>query len=173
MPLPRWRRCATQRRLPIFVGGSGLYFKALTRGLSAVPPIPAEVREGVRAQARARRRRGAARRTGAARSSGRRTPETARPHPHRACARSGGGDRPFAGRLASRGAAAAAAAGRVPRAVSWPQSAISSMRGSTRDLMRCWKRARCKRSPALASRKLDPQLPAMKAHWRAGADPAH
>jgi len=34
--------------LPIFVGGSGLYFKALTRGLSAVPPIPAEVRESVR-----------------------------------------------------------------------------------------------------------------------------
>ena len=29
-----------QNRLPIFVGGSGLYFKALTRGLSAVPPIP-------------------------------------------------------------------------------------------------------------------------------------
>src|SRR3954463_14758517 len=28
---------------PIFVGGSGLYFKALTRGLSAVPPIPVEV----------------------------------------------------------------------------------------------------------------------------------
>ncbi|MGH6711466.1 MAG: tRNA (adenosine(37)-N6)-dimethylallyltransferase MiaA [Bradyrhizobium sp.] len=35
-------------RLPIFVGGSGLYFKALTRGLSAVPPIPAEVRDSVR-----------------------------------------------------------------------------------------------------------------------------
>jgi tRNA dimethylallyltransferase len=35
-------------RLPIFVGGSGLYFKALTRGLSAVPPIPPEVRESVR-----------------------------------------------------------------------------------------------------------------------------
>src|SRR5258705_2780103 len=27
-----------QNRLPIFVGGSGLYFKALTRGLSAGPP---------------------------------------------------------------------------------------------------------------------------------------
>ena len=39
-----------QRRLPIFVGGSGLYFKALTRGLSAVPPIPPDVREGVRAR---------------------------------------------------------------------------------------------------------------------------
>jgi tRNA dimethylallyltransferase len=38
------------QRLPIFVGGSGLYFKALTRGLSAVPPIPPEVRESVRAR---------------------------------------------------------------------------------------------------------------------------
>jgi len=37
-----------EQRLPIFVGGSGLYFKALTRGLSAVPPIPADVRDGVR-----------------------------------------------------------------------------------------------------------------------------
>src|SRR5271156_1651682 len=37
-----------QRALPIFVGGSGLYFKALTRGLSAVPPIAPEIREGVR-----------------------------------------------------------------------------------------------------------------------------
>jgi tRNA dimethylallyltransferase len=39
-----------QNRLPIFVGGSGLYFKALTRGLSAVPPIPPAVREDVRAR---------------------------------------------------------------------------------------------------------------------------
>lgn len=37
-------------RLPIFIGGTGLYFKALTRGLSAVPPIPAEVRDDVRAR---------------------------------------------------------------------------------------------------------------------------
>src|SRR5436305_2916970 len=39
-----------QNRLPIFAGGSGLYFKALTRGLSAVPPIPPEIREDVRAR---------------------------------------------------------------------------------------------------------------------------
>ncbi len=39
-----------QNRLPIFVGGSGLYFKALTRGLSAVPPIAAAVRDDVRAR---------------------------------------------------------------------------------------------------------------------------
>jgi tRNA dimethylallyltransferase len=37
-------------RLPIFVGGTGLYFKALTRGLSAVPEIPPRVREDVRAR---------------------------------------------------------------------------------------------------------------------------
>lgn len=36
--------------LPIFIGGTGLYFKALTAGLSVVPPIPAEIREGVRAR---------------------------------------------------------------------------------------------------------------------------
>lgn len=37
-------------RPPIFIGGTGLYFKALTAGLSVVPPIPAEVRDGVRAR---------------------------------------------------------------------------------------------------------------------------
>ncbi len=37
-------------RPAIIVGGTGLYFKALTRGLAAVPPIPAEIRETVRAR---------------------------------------------------------------------------------------------------------------------------
>jgi tRNA dimethylallyltransferase len=37
-------------RLPILVGGTGLYFKALTQGLSAVPPTPAEIRDAVRAR---------------------------------------------------------------------------------------------------------------------------
>ncbi len=35
-------------RVPIVVGGTGLYFKALTQGLAAVPPIPPEVRATVR-----------------------------------------------------------------------------------------------------------------------------
>jgi tRNA dimethylallyltransferase len=35
-------------KLPIFVGGTGLYFKALTEGLSEMPPVPEEVREQVR-----------------------------------------------------------------------------------------------------------------------------
>jgi len=36
--------------LPILTGGTGLYFKALTQGLSAVPPTPPEIRAGVRAR---------------------------------------------------------------------------------------------------------------------------
>ncbi len=35
----------------IFVGGTGLYFKALTQGVSAIPDVPAEIRERVRASA--------------------------------------------------------------------------------------------------------------------------
>jgi tRNA dimethylallyltransferase len=37
-------------RLPILVGGTGLYFKALTQGLSAMPPTPPEIRAAVRAR---------------------------------------------------------------------------------------------------------------------------
>jgi tRNA dimethylallyltransferase len=44
------KEARAQNRLSIFAGGSGLYFKALTRGLSAVPPIPIEIRDGVRAR---------------------------------------------------------------------------------------------------------------------------
>jgi tRNA dimethylallyltransferase len=43
---------ATERygRAAIIVGGTGLYFNALTRGLTAVPLIPAEIRDKVRAR---------------------------------------------------------------------------------------------------------------------------
>ena len=55
----RWLAAATaalaavreSRRLPVFVGGTGLYFKALTQGLSDIPSVPAEVRARVRAAA--------------------------------------------------------------------------------------------------------------------------
>jgi tRNA dimethylallyltransferase len=41
---------ATRReaRPAIVVGGTGLYFNALTRGLSAIPPIPPQIRSAVR-----------------------------------------------------------------------------------------------------------------------------
>ncbi|MGO4481001.1 tRNA (adenosine(37)-N6)-dimethylallyltransferase MiaA [Rhizobium pisi] len=37
-------------RLPVFVGGTGLYFKALTGGLSDMPDIPEALREELRAR---------------------------------------------------------------------------------------------------------------------------
>ncbi len=37
-------------RAAILVGGTGLYFSALTRGLAHVPPIPARIREQVRSR---------------------------------------------------------------------------------------------------------------------------
>ena len=38
-------------RLPIFVGGTGLYFKALTEGLSPIPPVAEDVRRYWRGEA--------------------------------------------------------------------------------------------------------------------------
>jgi tRNA dimethylallyltransferase len=40
-------------RVPIVVGGTGLYFKALTEGIAAVPPIPDDVRTRLAAEAEA------------------------------------------------------------------------------------------------------------------------
>ncbi|SIQ25817.1 tRNA dimethylallyltransferase [Bosea sp. TND4EK4] len=46
--LPQLRK---EGLLPIFVGGTGLYFKALTEGFSAMPPVPDEVRAAFRERA--------------------------------------------------------------------------------------------------------------------------
>lgn len=53
----RWRELAiseiaaarSARRLPIFVGGTGLYFSALLKGLAPVPKIPRDVRDATKA----------------------------------------------------------------------------------------------------------------------------
>lgn len=55
----RWREDAAQAldqirregRLPIVIGGTGLYFKALEQGLAEMPAVPEAVREEVRRQA--------------------------------------------------------------------------------------------------------------------------
>jgi tRNA dimethylallyltransferase len=39
----------SMRKLPIFVGGTGMYFMALEEGLATIPPIPDEVRARARA----------------------------------------------------------------------------------------------------------------------------
>ncbi len=59
----RLPRRSGQGGMPILVGGTGLYFKALTHGLAAVPPIPADIRAAVRARLNGRRRRAALCRT--------------------------------------------------------------------------------------------------------------
>jgi tRNA dimethylallyltransferase len=41
-------------RLPVFVGGTGLYFRALEQGFSELPPVPDEIRADIRAQAEGR-----------------------------------------------------------------------------------------------------------------------
>lgn len=43
-----------ERRLPIFVGGTGLYFKALDEGLSELPSVPDDVRADIRERAQGR-----------------------------------------------------------------------------------------------------------------------
>jgi tRNA dimethylallyltransferase len=56
----RWTRAAGEalagigERPVIFVGGTGLYFRALTDGLSDVPPVPEAVRAAVRREAEGR-----------------------------------------------------------------------------------------------------------------------
>jgi tRNA dimethylallyltransferase len=47
---PALRAARDAGRVPILVGGTGLYFKALTQGLSAVPPVPPEIRAAIRAR---------------------------------------------------------------------------------------------------------------------------
>jgi hypothetical protein len=39
-----WRPLAAGGPRPIIVGGTGLYFRALTEGLAEIPPIPPEIR---------------------------------------------------------------------------------------------------------------------------------
>lgn len=48
MLLPQLRKAG---QIPIFVGGTGLYFKALTEGFSAMPPVPDAVRADFRQRA--------------------------------------------------------------------------------------------------------------------------
>jgi tRNA dimethylallyltransferase len=56
----RWARAAREalgeiaERPVIFVGGTGLYFRALTDGLSDIPPVPEAVRAAVRGKAEGR-----------------------------------------------------------------------------------------------------------------------
>ncbi len=49
---PILAEAARAGRLPILVGGTGLYFQALTRGLAAIPPVPPRRHVGARRSGR-------------------------------------------------------------------------------------------------------------------------
>lgn len=51
---PLLAQLTREGRLPVMVGGTGLYFKALTEGLSEIPAVSAKVREAVRARCEGR-----------------------------------------------------------------------------------------------------------------------
>ena len=111
----RWRRWRGREidaapgagRLPILVGGTGLYLRALMEGLAPIPRVPAEVRGAGRAALGGDWAGRASTPSSPARDPARppRAPAE-RPPAHRARLGGAGGDRPLAGRLA--GAAAIA-----------------------------------------------------------------
>ncbi len=95
---------ARRSQLPIFVGGTGLYFKALTEGLSDMPPVPDAVREAVRPGERGPARRADLHRLLAARDPATAATPCARrtgcgcSAPWRSSPRPGGRSRPSTGR---------------------------------------------------------------------------
>ena len=151
--------------VPVFVGGTGLYFKALTEGLATVPPIPPPVREYWRVARRRGSGRSAARGVGGTRRGGRRRHPAVGQGAHRQGARSDRGHRQVAGELASPGRVPIRRSWRSPGRPAWYSilSAPCSMNG-----LRCgpsrWSppafSTRCRR---LGRLRLDRATPAMKA----------
>ena len=171
MPPPCSRKRGRSAARPIFVGGTGLYFKALTHGLSAVPPIPAAVRDGVRARLErdgiealhaelARRDPASAERL--------KPRDRARIFPR---ARSRRGHRAFAHRLASRRTAAAAAAGTIPRTVSQPRTR-GALCADRRPVRRDAGGRRARRGGGPGGAAARSAAAGDEGAWRAGADPA-
>ena len=50
---PVIRRAWAEKKLPLLVGGTGMYVKALMEGLASIPPIPEEIRAALKAMAAA------------------------------------------------------------------------------------------------------------------------
>ena len=154
---------AAERRTPIFVGGTGLYFRALLDGLSDIPPVPEAVREEVRAAGRGADDGGSSRRARRPRSGDRRRARPAEPPARPARPRSSGRDG-RAARLLPGPQAAGAACGpaddpALPRAR--PRRAAP---GHRRSIPGHGRGRSARRGETLAERRLDPMLPVMRAH---------
>ncbi|MDP1627017.1 tRNA (adenosine(37)-N6)-dimethylallyltransferase MiaA [Parvibaculum sp.] len=156
----KMREIAARGRVPVVVGGTGLYFRALVEGLAPIPPIPDDIRAAVRAEV-----------------------ADAGPHAHALLAEAdpalAAGIRPSDRQRIARGIEVARATGRPLSA--WqqipPEPLVS---GTFAKIMlmpdRAWLQARCdfrfdlmleegalEEAAAMAALGLDPLLPAMKA----------
>ena len=165
----RWARAAGEvladigERPVIFVGGTGLYFRALTEGLSDIPPVPEAVRAEVRSKAEGRATPELHDELEA------RDPETAarlnasdRQRILRALEVVASTGRPLVSFLGARAAPALEPAN--GRASILRPIGRSSASASTRGSTPCSRRARSTKSRRLMQRRLDPALPVMRAH---------
>ena len=153
---------AREGRMAILVGGTGLYFKALTTGLAAVPPIPADIRARC-AGAHERGRAAVVRRIARTRSADRASADAERPLAHFARAGSGAGDRALAHRLAPRRDAAADRCGERAEDVHHLRAQGAGRRIETR-FAAMLQAGALEEVRASRRAQLDPLLPAMKAH---------
>ena len=48
MVIKKIKEIKKKKKIPIFVGGTGLYFKALTDGLVKIPNIPIKIKKKIR-----------------------------------------------------------------------------------------------------------------------------
>ena len=166
----RWARAAGEvlaeigEEPVIFVGGTGLYFRALTDGLSDIPPVPEAVRAAVRSKAEGRATAELHAELQGARSRDCRAPQPKRPAAHLARARGHGFDRTPARLVPRRPSGAGAGRGANGRASTSRPIGRSSASASTRGSTPCSPAARSTKSRRLMQRRLDPALPVMRAH---------
>ena len=157
------RRLEREGKRAIFTGGTGLYFLALTQGLSEIPPVPDDIRADVRAIASAEGAAGLRQRLEAVDA------ETA--------ARLGAGDRQRLARAYEVWLATGKSFSSFQGARSQPLLAEGDYLGIALTPPRARLYSRIDRrfegmmmqgameeARALAARGLDPELPAMKAH---------
>ena len=163
MPRAPSRRRARGGRVPIVVGGTGLYFKVLLEGLSPVPAIDPDVRAYWRGQAAARPAPELHAILSARDAADGRAPDADRPAAHRARARGAGKHRAIARRLAAR-AGQAGAGGTRDRALAGgagPRNARQP--SSTHASMPCWRQARSRRCGRCWRSGFSDELPVMRA----------
>jgi tRNA dimethylallyltransferase len=162
--LERAREILADSRGPlIFVGGTGLYFRALTEGLSDIPRVPEEVRAAVRAEAE-----GEATPALHATLAGRDPLTAARLRPSdrqrvlRALEVVAATGRPLAEFHGARQAPALPAGAWAGLFLAPERAALNARIESRFDEM--LRESALDEVAALAARKLDPALPAMRAH---------